>query len=59
MPVKIATLSQVEKAHILEVLEYFNGDKSKAAKALGIGKTTLWRKLKEENKCHFPRLTQS
>ncbi len=47
MSVKIETLQEVEKSHILDVIEYFDGDKVKAAQALGIGKTTIYRKLKE------------
>ena len=33
--------------HILQTLERFSGNHSAAAEALGIGRTTLWRKLKE------------
>ena len=47
MPVKISTLAEVEKAHILDVIEYFEGNVNKSAKALGMGKSTLYRKLKE------------
>jgi transcriptional regulator of acetoin/glycerol metabolism len=32
---------------IVEAIEQLNGDKLMAAKLLGIGKTTLYRKLKE------------
>lgn len=35
---------------ILETIEKFNGNKTLAAKELGIGYTTLWRKLKLANK---------
>jgi DNA-binding NtrC family response regulator len=35
----------VEKTHILSVLEQTNGNKTKAAEILGIGLTTLYRKL--------------
>ncbi|HUF90880.1 MAG TPA: sigma-54 dependent transcriptional regulator [Candidatus Limnocylindria bacterium] len=41
------TLEDVERTHILRTLERFGGSHSGAAEALGIGRTTLWRKLKE------------
>jgi DNA-binding NtrC family response regulator len=44
---KILTLIEVERNAILQAIEQLNGDKLMAAKLLGIGKTTLYRKLKE------------
>ena len=41
------TLAEAERAHILTTLERFGRNHSGAAEALGIGRTTLWRKLKE------------
>jgi DNA-binding NtrC family response regulator len=41
------TLAEIEKAHILQTLERFGWKHSRAAEALGIGRTSLWRKLKE------------
>ncbi|MBK9089671.1 MAG: sigma 54-interacting transcriptional regulator [Holophagales bacterium] len=41
------TLADVEKAHVLAVLGEENGHREKAAKRLGIGVATLYRKLKE------------
>jgi DNA-binding NtrC family response regulator len=41
------TLAEAERIHILQTLERFGGNHSSAAEALGIGRTTLWRKLKE------------
>jgi len=41
------SLAAVERKAIIETLEAVNGDRVKAAKLLGIGKTTLYRKLKE------------
>ena len=38
-------LEDVEKTHILSVLEQTNGNKTKTAEILGIGLTTLYRKL--------------
>ena len=41
------TLAQVERAHILRALQHCGGQPSKAAKLLRIGRTTLYRKLRE------------
>jgi DNA-binding NtrC family response regulator len=41
------TLAETERVHILQTLERFGRNHSSAAEALGIGRTTLWRKLKE------------
>lgn len=43
------TMDEMERAHIRKVLEMTDGNRSKAADILGIGKTTLWRKLKESD----------
>jgi DNA-binding NtrC family response regulator len=43
----VIPISAVEKQAILKALQQTNGDKITAAKLLGIGKTTLYRKLKE------------
>lgn len=40
------TLDQLERRHILGMLEYADGNKSKAAQLLGIERSTLDRKLK-------------
>jgi two-component system, NtrC family, response regulator len=40
-------LDEVEKLHILKVLEETEGNKTRTAELLGIGLTTLYRKLKE------------
>ena len=42
-------LNTVEKEHIRRVLEYTNGNKTKAAELLGIALTTLYRKLSSYN----------
>lgn len=44
---EIITISEMEKRAILETIRRLNGDKLLAAKLLGIGKTTLYRKLRE------------
>jgi len=41
------TLAQMEQDHIRTILKLTNGNRSKAARALGISTSTLWRKLKE------------
>lgn len=48
-PVKeeMLPLDELERRAILSMLKQTGGDKQKAARALGIGKTTLYRKLKE------------
>lgn len=43
----ILPLAEIEKRAILEALEYTKGDHTMAANLLGIGRTTLYRKLKE------------
>jgi len=43
----VTPLAQLEKQAILDTLRKLNGDKLLAARLLGIGKTTLYRKLKE------------
>jgi DNA-binding NtrC family response regulator len=43
----IVSISDMEKTAILATIQQLNGDKLKAARMLGIGKTTLYRKLKE------------
>ncbi len=44
---ELKTLAELERDAILGAIRMLNGDKLKAAKLLGIGKTTLYRKLKE------------
>ena len=46
-PVPIMPLAQMERQAILRALEYTKGDRLTAASLLGIGRTTLYRKLKE------------
>jgi two-component system response regulator HydG len=43
----ITSLAEMEKQAILAALRELDGDKLAAAKLLGIGKTTMYRKLKE------------
>lgn len=44
---RIVPIADLEKQTILGTIAQLNGDKLMAAKLLGIGKTTLYRKLKE------------
>ena len=46
-PNGVLPIVELEKRAILGAIEQLNGDKLSAAKLLGIGKTTLYRKLKE------------
>ncbi len=46
-PAKIIPISEMERKTILNTITQLNGDKLLAARLLGIGKTTLYRKLKE------------
>jgi two-component system response regulator HydG len=43
----VRPLADIERQAILDAIRVLNGDKLLAAKLLGIGKTTLYRKLKE------------
>jgi two-component system response regulator HydG len=43
---QIAPLAEVERCHILRTVQHTKGDLSAAAMMLGIGRTTLYRKLK-------------
>jgi DNA-binding NtrC family response regulator len=43
----IVSIAELERKAILGTIRQLNGDKLMAAKLLGIGKTTLYRKLKE------------
>lgn len=44
---KVVPMAELEKQAILDTLNQVKGDKMLAARLLGIGKTTLYRKLKE------------
>jgi len=46
-PQPFATLRELEQRQILQALEATKGDRQRAAKLLGIGKTTIYRKIKE------------
>jgi two-component system response regulator HydG len=43
----VIPLIEMERRAILQALEYTKGDRGVAAHLLGIGRTTLYRKLKE------------
>ncbi|MBX7254822.1 MAG: hypothetical protein K1Y02_00575 [Candidatus Hydrogenedentes bacterium] len=42
----VRLLEEVESEHILAVLRHCKNSRAKAAKLLGVGRNTLWRKLK-------------
>ena len=42
-----AAIEEIEKKAIEMALDYTNGDKSRAAKLLNIGRKTLYRKLEQ------------
>ncbi|NOY90615.1 MAG: sigma-54-dependent Fis family transcriptional regulator [Deltaproteobacteria bacterium] len=42
----LATLAEIEREHILRVLDQCGGSQSEAARVLGIARNTLWRKLR-------------
>jgi DNA-binding NtrC family response regulator len=44
---KIMPIAEIERTAILRAIDQLKGDKLAAARLLGIGKTTLYRKLKE------------
>jgi DNA-binding NtrC family response regulator len=46
------SLASVEKTHIQKILEFTHGNKTRAAETLGIGLTTLYRKMEEY---HIPK----
>lgn len=48
-PKRIMPLEEMERRAIAECLEYTRGDRGTAAALLGIGRTTLYRKLKAYN----------
>jgi two-component system response regulator HydG len=50
---RIMPLAELEKQAIIDALRQLNGDKLMTARALGIGKTTLYRKLKEYGISHW------
>jgi two-component system response regulator HydG len=46
LPGSLPTLAEVEQAHVLTVLRACRGVQADAARVLGIGRNTLWRKLR-------------
>jgi transcriptional activator for dhaKLM operon len=46
---KLLTLHDMEREAIVQAAQVCNGNVSQMAKVLGIGRTTLWRKLKDLN----------
>jgi two-component system response regulator HydG len=48
----ITPLAEMERQAIMQALLQLGGDKSEAARRLGIGKSTLYRKLKRYGLTH-------
>jgi transcriptional regulator of acetoin/glycerol metabolism len=46
-PARVPTLDEVVRDHILHVLAVHGNHKARTAQALGIDRTTLWKKLRE------------
>lgn len=46
-PTEFLTLKELEKQHIIAAMEGCQGNQTQAARQLGVGRNTLWRKLKE------------
>ncbi len=42
----VMPMAELERRYVIEVLERYKGNRTRTAKALGIGANTLWRKLK-------------
>ena len=47
---EIIPLKEMERRHLLKAMQRYNYNQKLVAKKLGIGYTTLWRKLKETEK---------
>ncbi|SDK37558.1 two-component system, NtrC family, response regulator [Maridesulfovibrio ferrireducens] len=45
----ILSLERMEREHIIKAIDFFSGNKLKAAEALGIGRKTLYRKIDKYN----------
>lgn len=41
------TLAELERRYLAKMLEHFNGNRTMTARALGIDKSTLWRRLQQ------------
>lgn len=56
---KVGSLREMERRAIFQALEATGGDRLRAAKLLGIGKTTIYRKLKEYGVKYTSKVTPS
>mgnify|MGYP006288518269 FL=1 len=52
----LLSLAEVEKQHIEAVLRACKGNQVKASRILGIGRNTLWRKMKSWKQKEYPLL---
>jgi len=53
-PDDLPTLAEKELEYIEEVLQRVGGNRTKAAKILGVDRSSLWRKLKEAHRGDDP-----
>lgn len=56
-PLSVAR-EQAERKHILTVLKYTKGNRTEAARILGISRKTLWKKLKQRGDLYPPDVTK-
>jgi two-component system response regulator HydG len=49
---ELVSLAEAERRHILSVLDACGGSQVEAAEVLGIGRNTLWRKLRRYSSCN-------
>ena len=56
---KRTSLHELKKAYILQILEEYSWNYTRAAAALGIGRATIYRKLKEHNSPPNPKTTDA
>ncbi len=47
-PDRVKTLEQVDREYAQSVIDMLDGNKSEAARLLGISRTSLWRLLKQD-----------
>ncbi len=55
----LRTLAEVEREHLLRVLDACGGSQSEAARVLGVARNTLWRKLRGVGAMNARRVTPS
>ena len=51
-PAHLITLEEMERQYVLRVLEHVGGNRTEAARILGLDRTTLWRRLEKYGAPH-------